>query len=316
MLESLECQFTRMGLAQWPLLLSVLLLATHSKAQFGMGKPPGPEAQAVRSDLKYIRCEVCEQLAKQAYRQVSAFKKEAAEKQMKHERKVKELDLLEKIEKMTNPLKDEGEWLTRLDLVEQGSKLTLKEMPDQGKCGPECKTIQSAAEAIIESADTDMAEKLWQGKLTRAQFTKWLCKEATSSCKQKPPPLPKDRPVGPAFEAVDPEEIKMQKMMAQMKEMGMGGQVYDRQQAQRMAKSGMEDEDDYDEDDDPLLPTTPSDLLGKEAEETSSKAASTVQATVEGAVNAAKKAGQGLLSKAQSLLGGSPTAETSPDAEL
>ena len=56
-----------------------------------------------------------------------------------------------------------------------------------------------------------------QGTMSRAQFTKWLCKEATSSCKRKPPPLPKDRPAGPAFEAADPEDLKMQKMMAQMK---------------------------------------------------------------------------------------------------
>jgi len=53
--------------------------------------------------------------------------------------------------------------------------------------------------------------------MSRAQFTKWLCKEATYSCKRKPPPLPKDRPAGPAFEAADPEDLKMQKMMAQMK---------------------------------------------------------------------------------------------------
>lgn len=68
--------------------LCLLLLAAQCNAQFGMGKPSGPEAKAVRSDLQYIRCEVCEQLAKQAYRQVSAFKKEAAEKKMKHQRKV------------------------------------------------------------------------------------------------------------------------------------------------------------------------------------------------------------------------------------
>lgn len=53
--------------------------------------------------------------------------------------------------------------------------------------------------------------------MSRSQFTKWLCNEASSSCKSKPPPLPKDRPKGPAFEIVDPEEAKMQKMMATMK---------------------------------------------------------------------------------------------------
>lgn len=53
--------------------------------------------------------------------------------------------------------------------------------------------------------------------MTRSQFTKWLCKEASSSCKRKAPPVPKDRPKGPAFEGIDPEEAKMQKMMATMK---------------------------------------------------------------------------------------------------
>lgn len=303
--------------------LCLLLLAAQCNAQFGMGKPSGPEAKAVRSDLQYIRCEVCEQLAKQAYRQVSAFKKEAAEKKMKHQRKVKEIDLIEKMERMTNPLKEEGEWLTKVDLVEEGSKLLLKEMPQQGKCGTECKTVQSAAEAIVESADTDMAEKLWQGTMSRAQFTKWLCKEATYSCKRKPPPLPKDRPAGPAFEAADPEDLKMQKMMAQMKEMGMGGQMFDRQQAQRIADGGLEDEDDYDDDDGPSL-TKPADSLGDslggKAEGTATRAASSVQAAVDGAVesakNLAKKAGQGLLSQAQSLIGGAKKAEPSTEGEL
>ncbi len=77
---------------QWPLLLCLLLSASWCSAQFGMGKPSGPEATAVRSDVKYIKCEVCEQLAKQAYRQVSAFKKESAAKKLKHERKVGALE--------------------------------------------------------------------------------------------------------------------------------------------------------------------------------------------------------------------------------
>ncbi len=75
---------------------------------------------------------------------------------------VKELDLLEKIEKLANPLKNEGEWISYLDIVENGDKLNLREMNAEGKCGSECKTIQKAAESILESADTDIAEKLWQ----------------------------------------------------------------------------------------------------------------------------------------------------------
>ena len=80
---------------------------------------------------------------------------------------VKELDLLELIEKIANPLKHQGEWISYLDIVESGDKLVLKEMKEEGKCGSECKTIQKAAESILESADTDIAEKLWQVRLHR-----------------------------------------------------------------------------------------------------------------------------------------------------
>lgn len=37
-----------------------------------------------------------------------------------------------------------------------------------------------------------------QGKKSRAQFSNWLCYELTSSCKTKPPPLPKVRLPGGA----------------------------------------------------------------------------------------------------------------------
>ena len=75
--------------SQWPLLiLAMFLILPSSLAQFGFGGKKGPEPVAIRSDIPFIRCEVCEHLAKQAYRQAGAFKKEAAEKKMKHERKV------------------------------------------------------------------------------------------------------------------------------------------------------------------------------------------------------------------------------------
>ena len=41
-------------------------------AQFNPSKPP---AKPVKSDIKYIKCQVCELLAKNAYRQVNDMKK-------------------------------------------------------------------------------------------------------------------------------------------------------------------------------------------------------------------------------------------------
>ena len=57
----------------------------------------------------------------------------------------------------------------------------------------------------------------WQGKTSRAQFSNWLCYEATSTCTQKPPGLPKDRKPGPAFEVADPQEAQLARMMDSMK---------------------------------------------------------------------------------------------------
>ena len=48
--------------------LALALLVTQASAQFG-GEP---EAAPVKSDLPYIRCAVCEAVAKNAYRQVKA----------------------------------------------------------------------------------------------------------------------------------------------------------------------------------------------------------------------------------------------------
>lgn len=56
-----------------------------------------------------------------------------------------------------------------------------------------------------------------QGKQNRAQFTNWLCYEASGVCKSKPPPLPKGRKPGPAFQVIDPKEAEMEKMLAGMK---------------------------------------------------------------------------------------------------
>ena len=56
-----------------------------------------------------------------------------------------------------------------------------------------------------------------QGTMTRAQFTSWLCREASSACKSKPPKVPADRKPGGPFKVADPQERQMAKMMASMK---------------------------------------------------------------------------------------------------
>ena len=56
-----------------------------------------------------------------------------------------------------------------------------------------------------------------QTKLNRSQFTNWLCRQLTKSCKGKPPKLATDRKPGPAFTVLDEQQAQLQKMMAGMK---------------------------------------------------------------------------------------------------
>ena len=61
----------------WCLLASVVTFVASANAQFGgLGGPAQPEATAVKSDIKYIKCEVCQLVAKHAYRQVKAAETE------------------------------------------------------------------------------------------------------------------------------------------------------------------------------------------------------------------------------------------------
>lgn len=174
----------------------------------GLPQMPGipgsdkPKVYANKKDLKYIRCQVCELLAKNAYKQVKRMRKEAtpskpvragralggAERvgatcsgaskrpcgslhatastgswhvsqaavrsiarpytQPQHRAdplpaalrcasagehpQVTERAVIEMVEKLSKPLKDEGEWIMKIDLVEEGTKLVAKEMDEVG----------------------------------------------------------------------------------------------------------------------------------------------------------------------------------------
>ncbi|BDA49948.1 hypothetical protein COCOBI_15-0760 [Coccomyxa sp. Obi] len=263
-------------------LLVLALLATCANAQFGGGFGGAPEAAPVKSDLPYIRCGACEALAKHAFRIVKAVRGT-----LKPGKKLEELVILELVERMGNPAKDEGNWIATIDLVEDGKKLKLVEHEQMGKCTEACKTIQRAVEEILSDHDTDMAEKLWQDKMSRAQFSNWLCYELTKACASKPPPLPKDRKPVPAFQVIDPQEAQMQKMMASMKEMGMGGQMYDRASVEKMVGEGGPGGDDDDDDDDDEDDDEASEDKGTPA---AGEAASPVESTLEGAKEVLSKA--------------------------
>ncbi|KAK9833297.1 hypothetical protein WJX81_004369 [Elliptochloris bilobata] len=277
--------------------------------------PPGsfggsrPTHTAVKSDIPYIKCGVCEALAKNAYRQVKT-----ARDALRPGKKLSEATIQDMVERMADPAKDEGEWVAKIDLVEDGSRLRLKEMPQVGKCGAECKTVQRVASELLQDHDTDMAEHLFQAKQTRAQFSNWLCYEASAACAAKPPLLPAGRAPGPAFEVLDPKEAELEKMLAGMKDAGLGGQVYDRESIMKgmggmPGMGGNDDDDDEDDDmDEPFLQKPGGPSVTLDAQKPASKQErSTIEETldkVKGAAGAAvDTAKEGLASAFESAKG-------------
>lgn len=233
----------------WLGLLSVLCVSLVVEAQFN---PSKPAAKPVKSDVKYIKCQVCELLAKNAYRQVKDL-----QKMLKPSQKLDELAVIEIMERITDPTKEQGEWIAKIDLVESGDQLLAVEQSQLGDCGVECKTVQRAAAEVVGDHDTDLAEELWKLKMGRAQFTNWLCHQLTKSCRGKPPKLPADRKPGPAFQVLDEQQASLQKMMASMKEQGMGGTVYDRDTIMKKYMGGYDDDyEDVDEDEGSTSSTT------------------------------------------------------------
>lgn len=211
-------------------------------------KQKAPPARAVKSDLKYVRCQVCEEVAKVLSREASTLREEKGAK-------LTEADVLDKVEKVCDVETVEGEWLLKHDLVEKGDALAMVHMGDDvyGKCNSECKTMQLACEKIVADRDTDVAEALFTGgeAMKRAAVTQFLCRDedepALGACLKKAPKLPKDRPKGPKFEPVDKKDIDMQRMMKTMRDAGMGGmQMYGRDDMDAMMNGEYDDDDDED----------------------------------------------------------------------
>lgn len=296
---------SRLALLACALLLA-LLAADAKVTVHDKGKKKGP-ARAVKSDVKYIKCQVCEEVAKTLSRVASSLRDELGAK-------LTEAAVLEKVEKVCDPSAEEGEWLVQHDLVEKGSALRMKFMGDDvyGKCGVECKTMQRACEDIVSDRDTDIAEALFTSgdAMKRAALTTFLCRDedepARASCARAPPPTPKSRPRGPAFEATDKKEIDMQRMMKQMEAMGMGGmQMYGRDDVAEMVS-------DYDDDEAPGIPDpgalSDSESLGVENQQSFDADAppASVAEKAKNAWSSVKRFGKGLADKVKGAVSSNP----------
>lgn len=204
------------------------------------GQPMGrknqkPQAEILKADLKYISCGVCRKMVDIAYDKAAELLEKRFKFQKKRKHEATEFDgegaVQEFIEKMCNPLKPEGEWVGRIDLVKEGDQLQLASQPMAGKCKKECRTVEAACDDILDKADTDFTEVLYNGIKDNTPVDKvqrYICNRAAGVCKKKPPPL-KSRKIDERFEPMSAEEKQMQDMQANLKETGMSGTMYRRE---------------------------------------------------------------------------------------
>lgn len=213
-----------------------------------------PVFSARKEDIPYIKCQVCEKVAKELYQLV--------EKKMAQflPKKISEYQIIEMAENMCNLKKEEADWIMKIDIVEQGDKLELVEQEAEGQCNSECKTIERTCQEVLGNSDTDIAEYIFSFKPSIDSLVNYLCKDLTNACRKKPPPVPKDRIPGEPFVPKPSKEVEMEKILRSME--GMPGapnmQMYSREDLMNMKNFGngkADDDEDEDEDDETNFPS-------------------------------------------------------------
>merc|ERR1719217_770636 len=185
--------------------------------------------------MKYIKCNVCRKMVDIAYQKSSELLKKRFGVKKKRKNEVIEFDgegaVQDFVEKMCNPLKPEGEWVGMIDLVQEGEQLLLATQPSHGKCQKECRTIEATCEDVLDKADTEFTEILYNAikdgnSVEQAQ--RYICNRAAGVCKKKPPPV-KNRKEDEVFQIMTADEKQMQDMQANLKDSGMSGTMYKRE---------------------------------------------------------------------------------------
>jgi len=146
---------------------------------------------AVEEDIPHVQCETCLELVKEVQKRIAERKSKLKKK------KVTELEILEMLETICDPLQGDGEWLTFLDIVEKDDKLTIENKGQQGYCEEECKTIMQACDNVVKEADSGIAELLYSNKPgVEQKICGSLIKGLKGACGQPFPPIRPNRVVG------------------------------------------------------------------------------------------------------------------------
>ncbi|XLR43592.1 hypothetical protein HN51_027635 [Arachis hypogaea] len=160
--------------SSFPLTAMLLLLTVSLSHSQGLAR---------KEDIPYIKCQVCEILAKQLHQQVKIKQAEIAPK------KISEYEIIKITDNVCNLKKVEVDWILCIDIVEKEDRLELVEHDSEGQCNSKCKTIERACQEVIGYSDANVAEYLYTWKPDADLLYKYFCKDLTKACNTKPPPV-------------------------------------------------------------------------------------------------------------------------------
>lgn len=218
------------------ILLLVLLVAVNC-VYAAEKKDPRKKDPPRKQHVKRIQCEVCHHMSKNLYDAlVDGGKKKKSEE-----------DVIEYVEKSTTAWRTEGEWITHLHLTKSWKGLlVVKDMKRMGECGEACRTIEYAAQKVMAEYDADIGEALYTKSFgeSRKDFDEWMCMKKTKACVGKESVPVEDGFVPyPAFQAKDPQEQNIERVLGEMADQGLRGNMFTREEAMEkyMAEAGMSD---------------------------------------------------------------------------
>jgi len=159
----------------------------------------------IRSELKYIACEVCEETAAALHGHVEELRKTKG-------KKLTEEAVNKVVENICQPDPGEvGDWILELDVIQRDGALKLRKQKEQGACRKECKTIATSCQDLLDNLDEidELVVSLWKGE-NKSQIKDSLC---STVCSKKVPKFTGKR----SNEKFVTKEEALAEQLAQMK---------------------------------------------------------------------------------------------------
>lgn len=208
------------------LLLVIVLVNSGCCAGKDTKKDPRKKDPPRKHHVKRIQCDVCHHMSKHLYDALIAHPK--------GKRKTED-EVIEYVERSTTAWRTQGEWITHLHLTTSWKGLlVVKDMKRMGECGEACRTIEYAAQKIMAEYDADVGEALYTKSFgsSRKDFEEWLCMKKTRACVgSESVPVEDGFVPYPAFEAKDPKDQNIERVLGEMADQGLRGNMFTREEA-------------------------------------------------------------------------------------